>query len=195
MRTLDREFTLAERILLVVLVVILLGLVYYYFVDVPVRDTIASNEADLQMYQTQIDALQVRVMQLQRIRNNMDELEAQDMLTYMGSYNNSKAEVAFLNEVLQKAMEYTITFQDVTRNGDQIRRNFTLQYKTKTYDEARKIIKKLINGENRCLVKDIRCSVAEDGVTTVNQSATFYETMVGGEIDSGLPGNGASVKQ
>ena len=195
MRAMNREFTLAEKILLIILVVILLGLVYYYFVDMPVRETIASDEADLQMYQTQIDALQAKIMRLQRTKNNMDELEANDMLTYMGSYNNSKEEVAFLNEVLQKALEYSITFQDVTRNGDQIRRNFTLQYKTKTYDAARKIVKKLVNGENRCLVKDIRCSVAEDGVTTVNQSATFYETMVGGVADSGLPENGVAVKQ
>ena len=195
MRIMSRSFTLAEKIFLLFLVVILLGLLYYKVVDEPVKASIDSYEADERMYQTQIDILQTKVMQLKNIQNTMDELEAEDRLSFMGSYNNSRDEVAFLNEVLQRASEYSISFENVSRQGNQIRRNFTLQYKTKDYDKAKKIMKKLCNGNLRCLIKDIRCSVAEDGETTIAQTATFYETMVGGTPDAGLPESGASVKQ
>lgn len=195
MNIMSRDFTTSEKVLLVILSVILLGLVYYQFVDVPVRDAIASYKADAEMAQTQIDILQARVLHLKGIQDNLNKLEESGNLSYMGSYNNSKEEVAFLNDILGNTMEYSVTFSSISRNGDQIRRNFTLQYKTRTYDEARKIMKKLVNGKYRCLVDDIRCNVDINGTTTVNQTATFYETMVGGTPDAALPESGASVKQ
>lgn len=195
MNIMSRDFTTSEKVLLVILSVILLGLVYYQFVDVPVRDAIASYKADAEMAQTQIDILQARVLHLKGIQDNLNQLEESGNLSYMGSYNNSKEEVAFLNDILGNTMEYSVTFSSISRNGDQIRRNFTLQYKTRTYDEARKIMKKLVNGKYRCLVDDIRCNVDINGTTTVNQTATFYETMVGGTPDAALPESGASVKQ
>ena len=195
MSIMSRDFTTGEKVLLVILSVILLGLFYYQFVDVPVRDAIASYKADAEMAQTQIDILQARVLHLKGIQDNLNELEESGNLSYMGSYNNSKEEVAFLNDILEDTMEYSVTFSSISRNGDQIRRNFTLQYKTRTYDEARRIINKLVNGKYRCLVDDIRCNVDINGTSTVNQTATFYETMVGGTPDAALPESGASVKQ
>ena len=113
----------------------------------------------------------------------------------MGSYNNSKAEVAFLNDILAQTENYSISFSDVTRNGEQIRRYFVLQYQTKNYAAAEEITRKLCEGEYRCLVGDVKCNVSTDGKVTINESATFYETMAGGTPDAGLPENNASVKQ
>lgn len=196
MKAMSRDFTLREKILLVVLAAILLGLIYYQFVDRPVREAIVSYEADAQMYQTQIDVVQSRLMYLRGIRNRMDELEANagGKLSYMASYNNSKDEVNFLNSLLADTLQYSITFSDVTRSGNQIRRNFTLQYQTKGYDAAQEIQLKLLKGHLRCLVGDIRCTIGSDRTVTINETATFYETMVGGTPDAGLPADKASVK-
>ena len=46
MKVMSRDFTTAEKILLVLLVVVLLGLGYYYFVDQPVRSTVSSHDAE-----------------------------------------------------------------------------------------------------------------------------------------------------
>ena len=195
MKTMTREFTRMEKVLLLVLVVILLSLVYYYFVDQPVRETIASYEADSQMYQLQFDALQAKIIRLQNLQNNLHSLEEEGNLSYMPSYNSSKAELAFLNDILDDAIQYQISFSEVSRRGNQIRRNFTLQYQTEDYDAAQDIMYNLCNGEYRCLVGDIRCSVGANEIVTINGTATFYETMVGGEADAGLPEDGAAVKQ
>ena len=194
MRFMSRQFTLAEKAFLLFLILLLLGLFYFKMVDEPVRTAITSYEADEQMTQTQIDIIQTKILQLKNIKNTMANLEQEDRLSFMASYNNSKSEIAFLNDVLQKAQEYTITFENISRYGNQIRRNFTLQYVTGDYASAETIVRQLSTGEFRCLVKDIRCSIAQNGQTTISQTATFYETMVGGTADAGLPANGTSMK-
>ena len=194
MKIMSRDFTPTEKVLLVVLAIILLGLAYYHFVDQAVRDSITTAESERQMYQTELDSAQQKLMRLQTLRSSLDALEAEGKLSWMGSYNNSKEEVAFLNDILADAQKYSISFSDVSRSGDQIRRNFTLQYQTADYAAAQDIMKRLCQGKYRCLVGDLKCAVDVDGVVTINASATFYETMVGGAPDAGLPQDGAVVR-
>ena len=123
--------------------------------------------------------------------HSMDELEDAGNLSWMGSYNNSKAEVAFLNDILADTLQYSISFADVTRSGDQIRRNFTLQFRTADYAAMRKVIDGLLTSPYRCLVGDIQCSMGQErdgaGYVSANVTATFFETMEGGTPDAGLP--------
>ena len=72
---------------------------------------------------------------------------------------------------------------------------FTLQYETTSYKTAQKILESLCESRDRCLVGDIRCNITETGTTTVNAAATFYETMVGGTPDAGLPTDSAAVNE
>lgn len=193
MKVLSRDFTRTEKILIAVLALILLALVYYQFVDKSVRQSITNAESEAQMLQTQLDAVQVKLATAQKIKNNMDQLEAEGNLSWMGSYNNSKEEVAFLNGILGATMKYSISFAEVTRSGDQIRRSFTLEYQTPDYLSAQDIIVKLRESRNRCLVDDVKCTVDKDGYVTVKQTATFYETMVDGIPDAALPQDSAAA--
>ena len=47
----------------------------------------------------------------------------------------------------------------------------------------------------RCLIGDMRCSTDEEGLVTVSETATFFETMVGGTPDSLLPEDPAAVAE
>ena len=194
MKIMSRDFTTAEKILLVVLALILVGLAYYYFVDIPVRNSVDNAQAEVNTLQAELDAIEMRLSYLRGIQKNLDELGDIENLAWMGSYNNSKAEVKFLNDVLANTIKYSINFANVARNGDQIRRNFTLQFQTADYPEAQEIMTQLLQGENRCLVGDMKCSIDNNGVN-ITATATFYETMVGGVADAGLPADGASVNQ
>ena len=196
MKILSRDFTTSEKILILVLVLILLGLMYYYFVDMPVRNAIISDQAELDTLQSELDAVQSRLSYLTGIRKNLDELQGDNKnLGWMGSYNNSEAEVRFLNDVLAITMKYNINFANVTRNGNQIRRNFTLQYQTLDYLSAQNIMDRLNQGENRCVLGDVKCTMDTDGRVTINQNATFFETMVGGAPDAGLPVDSATANR
>ena len=127
MRIMSREFTMAEKILLLILVVFLLGLVYYRFVEIPVQEAVASYEADIQMYQTQIDIVQQRILRLQSLKSELKAMEENGSLSYLASYNNSQEEVAFLNKILADTLQYTIAFENVSRSDDLIRRTFSIR--------------------------------------------------------------------
>lgn len=193
MKIMSRDFTTAEKILLVVLALILVGLAYYYFVDVPVREAIVSSNAEIDTLQTEINVAQARLSYLQGIQTSLDELESQGNLGWMGSYNNSNVEVKFLNDVLANTLRYSINFANVVRSGDQIRRNFTLNFATNDYAEAQEVLTRLLEGENRCLVGDMSCTINTDGTVNLTATATFYETMVGGVADAGLPADGEAA--
>ena len=195
MRVMSRDFTRSEKILILVLVLILLGLVYYQFVDRNVRETITSAESEVQMIQKEMDAVEKRLAELRKTKAEMDALEEKGMLSWMPSYNAGKEEVAFLNGILADTLEYEVTFSNVARTNTQIRRAFKLKYKVEGYEAAQAIQDRLSESKDRCLVGDVKGSIDKDGIVTVEQSATFYETMVGGVPDAGLPSDGAKANQ
>ena len=193
MKIMSRDFTRTEKILIVVLALILLGLVYYQFVEKTVRSSITNAQSEASMLQTELDAAQARLAAAQNIKNSMDELEASGQKSWMGSYNNSKAEVTFLNAILADTLQYSVTFSNVTRAGDQIRRSFTLEYRTDSYASAHEIMARLSQSHDRCIVSEASCALENDGMVVVRQAATFYETMVGGVPDAGLPADSAAA--
>ncbi len=193
MKIMSREFTRTEKILILVLVIILLGLGYYRFIFVESRTAIRSAQSEEEMLQEQIDSLEQKLVYLQSMQSSMDELEENGNLSWMGSYNNSAEELKFLNDILADTKSYSISFANLTRTGDQIRRSFSLQYTTADYEDAQKIMKELSNGDNRCLIGDVRCTINTDGSVVMSQSATFYETMVGGVADAALPADSAAA--
>ncbi len=209
MKILSRDFTRGEKILILILCLILVVLAYYWIVYKPCRKAVEDANAERDALQIELMAAQSKEDQLKKMKDELDRLGSLEETTRMESYNNTNAELTLLNNVLRDANTYYIDFSDVTRNGDQIRRNFTLQFTTYTFDTAKKIIHNMAESEYRCLIGDIRASVTpyysyyvwnrvvEDGnydVVTVNATATFFETMYGGKPDAGLPADSAAVK-
>lgn len=195
MKIFSRDFTLREKILLLVLVLFLVGLAYYQFVDQPVRSAIESARMQENVLSEELSAIQMKIDKLENMKNELDGILTSGTIGKMGSYNSSKDEMKMLNDILDAADKYSISFADVTRTGDQIRRNFSLQYITSDYDTAIGILSRLTNGEYRCLLSDVGCNInRSDGFNeqvSVNVTGTFYETMVGGTPDAGLPEDSA----
>lgn len=192
MKLLSRNFSKKEIILIVVLAVMLLGLIYYRLFYVNIKSSIDSARAEASTLQTEVDMAQLKVAQIGKMEKDMQDLSGTPK---MGSYNSSRPETIFLHNAFTGIPDYSISFDEVTRNGDQIRRNFSLQYKVGSYNEAQAILTKLTSGEYRCLIGDMSCKVDKDGAATVNLEGTFYETMIGGKADSALPKDEAAVDE
>ena len=207
MKILSRDFSRGEKILLVLLALVLVGLVYYQFVDRVVRDNIAQAKAQTEAAQTELTAVNAKIKRMEEMQAELDSITRNPNASYMGSYNNSQEELAFLNDVLKSALQYTITFSNVTRDGDQIRRNFSLQFSTSDFVSMEKIMKQLGDGRLRCLINDISYNLTRYNYSAadrekydrdyyervnLNCTATFFETMVGGVEDAGLPATNVS---
>ena len=183
-----REFTRTEKILTAVLSVILTGLCYYQFLYRPVTREIKACHAQRDALMTEFTQVQNRIIQLQRMRDELDRLGQIGYTSRMPSYNSVEAETSFLNTVLAPAEQYSISFANVTRTGSQIRRNVTLRFTAREYPAAESILTNLSSSADfRCLLGDLRYSGSESGLISVNVSATFFETMAGGTPDAGLP--------
>jgi hypothetical protein len=121
--------------------------------------------------------------------------------TRMPSYNAGKEEVDFMNDTLKDTIDYYIGFNDLTREGDQIRRNFSLQFKSANYKAAQKVLKKIEGSKIRCLIGDISVTPVEsdqtisDGEVQVSCTATFYETLQGGKADKELPPDSLAAQE
>lgn len=153
----------------------------------PLVDYCAVLDAVLE---TELSGVQLRIAQLTRMREEIVDLDTDSRFTRMASYNDLDVELALLNRVLIPTQQYSISFQNLTRDGDMIRRSFMLQFTVDSVNAAQTVIEGLTYGGRRCLVGDVSCSINEDseGETSVNVGvlATFYETMADGEADIGL---------
>ncbi len=193
MNIFSRHFTSREIRLLVVLLVIILGALYFYMVDQPVRNGIAESEMLLERLSAEKEKLDVKVGELAAMKKELEEVDNGTLvLREMPSYNSSKAELDFLNTTLGVAQDYYISFSKVTRDGDQIRRSFSLQYNCAGFEAARQILSELENSSIRCIVGNIAITPQSgddimDGGVGVSCIATFYETMHGGTVDNELP--------
>lgn len=180
--------------LLLIAGVIALVVLYILFVDRPIRSGMNTAEKVTPLLEAEAEKVSSELADLHRMQSELEKIETgQEEKSYMPSYNSSKEELDFLNRTLSWAEDYYIGFDQVTRMGDQIRRGFSLQFKTSNFASAVSILNDIEQGENRCLVGDVSFSPTEkgaslmDGGVQVSCSATFYETVVGGTEDAELP--------
>ena len=166
MKRLSRDFTRGEKALLLLLALILLGLTYYLAVDRPVRAALESARAEKEAIRTELTTQQGRIARMEKMEQELNAIRANPGVSRMGSYNNSKAELDFLNELLDETDEYTVTFTGVTRDGDQVRRNFNLKFAVQDFTTAERLLKKVYGCEMRCLINDIGYS----------RTRTYYNT-------------------
>ena len=195
MKVLSRDFTTKEKVMLVIFALLILGLLYYYLIDQPVRNEIARCEVEKAELEVELAQVTEKLKTLETMKEELETIEASGDVSEMKSYNASKEEIRMLNDALSHTEQYAITFSSVTRDGDQIRRNFTVEFTALNYDTMSLILSDLADCPLRCRVADIQCSRRnrynvynyDDSAYLVTATATFYETMVGGTPDAGLP--------
>lgn len=210
---LTRGFSGKEKFLLLIFFLIIIAAAYFYLVDQPVRNRIAAAQIKQEELQTELTIASAKAGKLKAMQEELEAAQTSGKMssTYMPSYNNVKFEITFLNDILQATKDYNVSFANVSRSGDQVRRNVSLSFTTATYEDARAIIAAICESENRVLITTTRMeskakdllllpevmyTVDDNGTVTTHNTTNditttmtlvFYETMVEGEADTGLP--------
>ena len=193
MKLLSRDFTKKEKILILIGCIVLVLLLYYKFVDQTVRETITAAEETRENLDIEIQLKETELIRLQAMQAELEATETSSSLLsgYMPSYNAVKTELAFLNDLLADTETYNLALRDVTKSGDQIRREAAIEFTVADPAQADRIFTDLANFENRILVTDMQMTSADGdlskGEVSVIMDVTFYETMDGGKSDAGLP--------
>ena len=195
MKLLSRDFTFREKVCIGIFSLILLILLYFYVIDQPVRSGIREAESNAEVLQTELAGVEGKISELEAMEEELQAMQEDDAIGRMESYNNSKQEVAFINDTLAASSDYSFSFDEVTREGNLIRRPLVLQYTASDYQTAVNIVEKLEKCPYRCVIGEVRCETEDDGTASVSLTATFYETLVGGIEDAGLPEDSAAEAQ
>ena len=191
---LKRPFSKFEKSFLLLLVILMLGLVYYRFVKIPVEDRIAA--ADTFEIEQQIET-EYRKRQL--IQSMKDEVSTnQDTITgVVATYDNFKSEAALLNSIfVPLAEKYNYSFQTPIATDDTVRRTINISFSTANYRVCRDILQRLHDSKYRCMISDITISATDQSSNSYktlltspincNLSVTFYETLIGAVTTAGL---------
>lgn len=181
-----------------VLACLCLGLLYYGLVDRRVRMGIRAAEEERASLENRLSVMQQQAANVEGVSDEMNALQASGQFSWMPSYNAEELEIDFLNRLLsQDTSTYNLSFSDVERSDNQIRRPFSLSFTANSYTTARTILYRLTHGDYRCLISSVSFSgyaSRDSGPAQVSLSGTFYETMAGGEPDMGLaPGDRAAA--
>ncbi len=206
---LNRAFTKREKILLLLLVAVLLGLVYYRFVKLPVRDRIAAADTTL---------LEQQLMQEQQKAATIKQMEEaiaagqQEVTGIVASYDNLKAESAALNSIFSQATSFNFSFSQPVATEDAVRRTISISFTATNYQIARRIIQQVHDCAYRCLIQDVSLSAQKNGgaesgdkmsqypnlensTISGSLSVTFYETLNGATTTNGLTTSDGSAVQ
>ena len=187
MKLLSRDFTSLEKLVLLVLILVLMGLGYYQFVDQPIRQGIEEAHAERDKLQVELNNINIRISDY---NYRAQELEAaRELRQPMPSYNASEEELRILNDILSASQDYSFNVDKITLEDEQIRRNFTLSFTAPSFEAAKGIFTRLSASRVRCLIGNIECGgidVEDGNVVNVTADGTFYETRVDAVTDAVL---------
>lgn len=174
-----RQFSLREKVLLVILALLLLTCVYYVLVAKPVQETLLSasqrqSEADSQM--TIASAQLEKMHHMQSALAQLDQSAQADV----PDYDNAKNVVELLNRAMTMTDEYTLSFQPVTTEGSIVSRTVQMTFRCGGYATSKSILQTLLDSDYRCRITSmsVSCSQGWDirqEEVVVNASVTFYE--------------------
>ena len=170
---LNYSFSKREIALILALILVLVGLLYYRFVYLGISNQVDQyNTADLE---AQIQLEQLQLIQWEKMQNEIDEA-GKVSTSSLETYDNQKAEINLLNDIFEPVIRYNFSFEKPVATGDTVRRNVSVSFTTIDYLSALDIIRQLHDSRFRVLLRDI--SISPGDLTADYLSALGMEALV-----------------
>ena len=104
----NRELTRREKILLLVLIVVVLVAGYCKLILIPINDQISSYRLNMEAEQTELDANQGKMAQMQKMQKAIDEIKAAGEKRTIPQYDNSGKLMIELHEIMSDTLDYSL---------------------------------------------------------------------------------------
>ena len=143
---LKKEFSLRERVLLIILAVLLLAALYIFLVHQPVVNGIENAEAQITETEMNNQILQGKVMKYNQMKDELEQIKSGSNVQELPDYDNLPAVISFLNSVLGNATDYQMTLgTSFPKEGETgiVRRTAQVSFKCDNYDAAKRSVQKL----------------------------------------------------
>lgn len=177
---LNRGFSLREKILLLVCILIGLGIFYY---EVIYKSFQNSMEAyDISKIQDQTVILQAQVARKKTMQQYLID-HKDDTYGELALYNNLSKEISELARIFDGIDDLSISWSDPTLLNKTVRRNANVSFSEVGYSKVVELVKAINNCKYRCLISDLSISTNRDRVLDDNSTVsvriviTFFETI------------------
>ena len=151
----NRELTLREKVLLLILIVLVMTLGYFKLLYEPVSDRIARYREDAAQEQLEIEQSAVKLAQMEKMEQALADIRAAGSKA-IPRFNNSEALLRELRGLLSATAEYSLDFGDgTTQQGYIVLRPVSMTYRTSTYEQSRAIIDRLSASDNINRISDL----------------------------------------
>ena len=173
-----KEFTQREKILLLVLTALVIGLGYYKFVLQPINNRISEyrnmeSEISLEYEQNLIKAGQMDTMQ-----KEIQKEQAKGIRRTVALYDNSVNLMPELYRIMKSSIDYSLDFGELVFESDFVKRPVEITFDTSTYRQARAIIDRLYNSQYAMQVDGLTVTTeeaADKQIVTTYISIIYFE--------------------
>ncbi len=116
----NRELTRREKTLLLVLIVVVLVAGYCKLILIPINDQISSYRLNMEAEQTELDANQGKMAQMQKMQKAIEEIKAAGEKRTIPQYDNSGKLMIELHEIMSDTLDYSLDCSAGTVQQDYI---------------------------------------------------------------------------
>ena len=154
----NRSFTTREKVMLVILSLMIIGICYYKFLLEPINDQIEQYN---EMAAGEQDIITQNMALIQKKKEMEQELEAifaeNPDPDPIPNYDNSGVLMVEIHSILEGTVDYTLSFSDTSllSGGYLLRRPLELEFSVDTYSQARSIINRLHDSKNINQISDL----------------------------------------
>ncbi len=171
-----------ESLMLVFLLVLVIGVVYYMGFYTPLQEELAQISTQTVDTQMQVTTSMAKVLKMDSMQAELDEILSRpaNQITEIAPYDNKEVVLNQLNGILGRTSKYSLNFTDPDVQSDgTVRRNISMTFQCESYAAAKQVIEDLTDSQWRCLVSNLAISsengnIMEDAVT-VTATITFFE--------------------
>ncbi len=178
----NRAFTTREKVMLVILAILMIGLGYYKFILEPINLGIEEYNTKAMEEQDQITTNMMLVQKKKAMEKELEELFANGEPTPIPNYDNVGVVIVELHSILDGTVDYTLTFANTSylSGGYLIRRPIRLEFNATDYAQARRIINRLHDSVNINQISDLSMTLVqnkdrEESYISVSMLITYFE--------------------
>ena len=177
-----RVFSVREKVLMLVLAVLVIFAFYYFFVDQPVKETIANAESEVEMYEMQSSVMSAKITKLKAMKEELEELKKNGEPAEIPQYDNLPVVINFLDTVLSTKKNYRLSLSDPSLGEEIARRNASVSFTASSYLEVCKAVDTIQHCPFMCKLGNVsivpsKNSVTDAGSLSVSINITFYEKL------------------
>ena len=164
-------FSAREKVLLVILALIVVGLAWYQFVFVNVQNQISEIQSQTADAEDTVAVDQAKLVEMNKMQTAIKQYEAEGLKkTAMPSFDNTQNVMNQLNAILASTSNYALTFDDLdtTTETGVVRRGVTLTFGCASYADAKAVLVNLSQGAYPCEIDSV--SMVDNTANTTTQS-------------------------